>query len=151
MKWGASTALATPRGKPYRAPMKAALSHIENWVFDLDNTLYPASGDLWRQIDARIGAYVQTLLSVGPEDAHRIQKGYFHSHGTTLNGLMADHHRGGGAGNALHPVMLGDPIAGVAEPFDMARQIGGVGEGLGGIAPLDDGDEVEQRVSGHGS
>jgi putative hydrolase of the HAD superfamily len=71
--------------------MKAALSHIENWIFDLDNTLYPASGDLWSQIDARIGQYVQTLLSVGPEEAHRIQKGYFHSHGTTLNGLMADH------------------------------------------------------------
>ncbi|WP_066798725.1 pyrimidine 5'-nucleotidase [Sphingomonas soli] len=71
--------------------MKAALSHIENWVFDLDNTLYPASGDLWTQIDALIGQYVQTLLGVGPEEAYRIQKSYFHSHGTTLNGLMADH------------------------------------------------------------
>ncbi|RYE04514.1 MAG: pyrimidine 5'-nucleotidase [Sphingomonadales bacterium] len=71
--------------------MKAELSHIENWIFDLDNTLYPASGDLWTQIDALIGQYVQTLLNVGPEEAHRIQKGYFHSHGTTLNGLMADH------------------------------------------------------------
>ncbi|MBX3563194.1 MAG: pyrimidine 5'-nucleotidase [Sphingomonas sp.] len=71
--------------------MKAALSHIENWIFDLDNTLYPASGDLWTQIDARIGQYVQTLLKCGPEEAHRIQKGYFHSHGTTLNGLMTEH------------------------------------------------------------
>ncbi|RYY24976.1 MAG: pyrimidine 5'-nucleotidase [Sphingomonadales bacterium] len=71
--------------------MKAALSHIENWIFDLDNTLYPASGDLWTQIDAKIGAYVQTLLNCGPEEAHRIQKGYFHSHGTTLNGLMSEH------------------------------------------------------------
>ena len=71
--------------------MKAELSHIENWIFDLDNTLYPASGTLWSQIDAKIGQYIQTLLSVGPEEAHRIQKGYFHSHGTTLNGLMADH------------------------------------------------------------
>lgn len=71
--------------------MKAALSHIDTWIFDLDNTLYPASGDLWSQIDAQIGQYVQTLLACGPEEAHRIQKGYFHSHGTTLNGLMADH------------------------------------------------------------
>ena len=71
--------------------MKAALSHVRDWIFDLDNTLYPASGDLWTQIDARIGAYVQTLLDCSPEEAHRIQKGYFHSHGTTLNGLMADH------------------------------------------------------------
>lgn len=71
--------------------MKAELSHIENWIFDLDNTLYPASGDLWSQIDALIGQYVQALLKCGPEEAHRIQKGYFHSHGTTLNGLMTEH------------------------------------------------------------
>jgi len=71
--------------------MQATLSHIENWIFDLDNTLYPASGDLWTQIDAKIGAYVQTLLDCGPEEAHRIQKSYFHSHGTTLSGLMAEH------------------------------------------------------------
>ncbi|UZK65654.1 pyrimidine 5'-nucleotidase [Sphingomonas sp. M1-B02] len=71
--------------------MKAELSHIDNWIFDLDNTLYPASGDLWTQIDAKIGAYVQTLLDCGPEEAHRIQKGYFHSHGTTLHGLMSEH------------------------------------------------------------
>jgi len=71
--------------------MLPALSHIRNWIFDLDNTLYPASANLFALIDARIGQYVQTLLAIGPEEAHRIQKGYFHAHGTTLAGLMAEH------------------------------------------------------------
>jgi putative hydrolase of the HAD superfamily len=71
--------------------MIPALSHIRNWIFDLDNTLYPASANLFAQIDARIGGDVRTLLQCDPQEAHRIQKGYFHAHGTTLAGLMAEH------------------------------------------------------------
>jgi putative hydrolase of the HAD superfamily len=71
--------------------MLPALSHIRNWIFDLDNTLYPVSANLFPLIDAKIGEYVRTLLDCSPEEAHRIQKGYFHAHGTTLSGLMAEH------------------------------------------------------------
>lgn len=71
--------------------MRAELSHIRNWIFDLDNTLYPASANLFPLIDARIGAYVQRLLNVDAVEAHRIQKLYFHEHGTTLAGLIAEH------------------------------------------------------------
>jgi putative hydrolase of the HAD superfamily len=71
--------------------MLAPLSHIRNWIFDLDNTLYPASANLFAMIDARIGEYVQHLLDCSPEEAHRVQKAYFHAHGTTLSGLIADH------------------------------------------------------------
>ncbi len=71
--------------------MLPALSHIRNWIFDLDNTLYPVSANLFAMIDARIGEYVRNLLNCSPEEAHRIQKGYFHAHGTTLSGLMAEH------------------------------------------------------------
>jgi putative hydrolase of the HAD superfamily len=71
--------------------MRPALAHIRNWIFDLDNTLYPASADLFGHIDVRMGQYIQTLLDVGPEEARRIQKSYFLDHGTTLSGLMADH------------------------------------------------------------
>lgn len=71
--------------------MLARLGHIRNWIFDLDNTLYPASADLFVQIDARIGAYVADRFGVDEAEARRIQKGYFHAHGTTLAGLMADH------------------------------------------------------------
>ena len=71
--------------------MLARLSGIRNWVFDLDNTLYPASADLFARIDAQISAYVADRLGVDAVEARRIQKGYFHAHGTTLAGLMAEH------------------------------------------------------------
>jgi putative hydrolase of the HAD superfamily len=71
--------------------MNPALAHVRNWIFDLDNTLYPVSANLFAMIDARIGQYVQNLLGLSAEDAHRVQKGYFHAHGTTLAGLMAEH------------------------------------------------------------
>jgi putative hydrolase of the HAD superfamily len=67
----------------------SSFGHVESWIFDLDNTLYPASASLFPQIDARMGQYVQRLLGVDPTEAHRIQKGLYHSHGMTLPGLMA--------------------------------------------------------------
>ena len=71
--------------------MRFELSHIRTWIFDLDNTLYPASADLFAQIDERIGGYVARHFGCSPADARRIQKDYFHRHGTTLAGLMAEH------------------------------------------------------------
>ena len=68
--------------------MATPLAHIDAWIFDLDNTLYPAHSSLFPQIDARMGLYIQRLLNVDPQEAHRIQKGLFHSHGMTLPGLM---------------------------------------------------------------
>ncbi|MFM7028632.1 MAG: pyrimidine 5'-nucleotidase [Chakrabartia sp.] len=71
--------------------MTPALSHVDTWVFDLDNTLYPASCDLFALIDARMNLYLQKLFNVDHSEAHRIQKSYFHEHGTTLSGLMMKH------------------------------------------------------------
>ena len=67
------------------------LSHVRNWIFDLDNTLYPASADLFAHIDRRMTAFIAELLSIDLAEAHRIQKAYFIGHGTTLAGLMAEH------------------------------------------------------------
>ena len=63
----------------------------DTWVFDLDNTLYPAECDLFSQIDARMTAYVSALLQVEPGEARRVQKAYYAEYGTTLAGLMAQH------------------------------------------------------------
>ena len=71
--------------------MPPELSHIESWIFDLDNTLYPASSDLFGLIDVRMGLYVERLLGVDAAEARRIQKGLFREHGTTLSGLMTTH------------------------------------------------------------
>lgn len=67
------------------------LREASAWVFDLDNTLYPASFNLFGQIDARMRAYIAELLGVDPDDAYRLQKQYFREYGTSLRGLMHVH------------------------------------------------------------
>jgi putative hydrolase of the HAD superfamily len=71
--------------------MLPALRHIDCWIFDLDNSLYPASADLFALIDVRMGEFIQQLLGCGHEEARRLQKRYFREHGTTLAGLMSHH------------------------------------------------------------
>jgi len=66
-------------------------SSINTWIFDLDNTLYSASLGVFDQIDARMKAFVARELDLSPEDAFKLQKKYFHAHGTTLRGLMLNH------------------------------------------------------------
>ncbi|MBL4837324.1 MAG: pyrimidine 5'-nucleotidase [Kordiimonadaceae bacterium] len=65
--------------------------HNDTWVFDLDNTLYAAECNLFKQIDQKIGSYVQKVLGLPPEEARVIQKGYLLQYGTTLKGLMDNH------------------------------------------------------------
>lgn len=71
--------------------MLPALSHIETWIFDLDNTLYPASCDLFGLIDQRMTAYVARVAGLDLDAAYQLQKHYFRTHGTTLSGMMAEH------------------------------------------------------------
>jgi putative hydrolase of the HAD superfamily len=71
--------------------MVPALRRVRNWIFDLDNTLYPASADLFGLIDQRMTAFIQDLLGTDWTAARTLQKDYFHAHGTTLSGLMAEH------------------------------------------------------------
>lgn len=71
--------------------MDPLFSHVTDWVFDLDNCLYPPSTRLFELIDQRMGDYIQRLLGCDSSEARRIQKNYFHEHGTTLAGLMLGH------------------------------------------------------------
>jgi len=71
--------------------MDPAFRHIRDWIFDLDNCLYPASTGLFDLIDERMMSFIQRLLDCGPEEATRVQKAHFHEHGTTLAGLMKEH------------------------------------------------------------
>jgi putative hydrolase of the HAD superfamily len=66
-------------------------SAIDVWVFDLDNTLYSPSCNLFSQIDVKMKAFIGDLLQVDPDEAHRLQKEYYRDHGTTLAGLMKLH------------------------------------------------------------
>ncbi len=69
-----------------------SLLAAETWIFDLDNTLYPASCNLFAQVDKHIGEFIARLLKVDADEAYRIQKQYFRDYGTSLRGLML-HHR----------------------------------------------------------
>ena len=76
---------------PHQTPSPAALGDTEAWVFDLDNTLYPVSCNIFAQIDARMQGFISRFLGVGPDEARRVQKHYFREYGTTLSGLMKRH------------------------------------------------------------
>lgn len=64
---------------------------VEVWIFDLDNTLYPAHCDLFAQVSTRMGEYIADFLAIDVADAKLLQKDYFRRHGTTLRGLMIEH------------------------------------------------------------
>ncbi len=68
-----------------------AFSHIDTWVFDLDNTLYPHHVNLWQQVDVRIGEFVSAWLKISAAEARRGQKDYYRRYGTTMRGMMTEH------------------------------------------------------------
>ena len=70
---------------------KRIFTHVDTWVFDLDNTLYPHHVNLWQQVDARISEFVSTWLKISPEEARVIQKDYYRRYGTTMRGMMSEH------------------------------------------------------------
>ncbi len=71
--------------------VNAGFEHVEAWVFDLDNTLYPADCNLFAEIDTRMGAFIAERFGVSPEEAQRMRKHYYYTYGTTLAGLMRLH------------------------------------------------------------
>ncbi|MFZ1815591.1 MAG: pyrimidine 5'-nucleotidase [Rhizobiaceae bacterium] len=71
--------------------MNEAFEKITDWVFDLDNTLYPRHCDLFSQIDWKMTAYVQRLTGLDQGEARVLQKRLYKEHGTTLNGLMREY------------------------------------------------------------
>lgn len=73
------------------APKPSDFSHVTEWVFDLDNTLYPHHTNLFSQIDVKMTEYVSRILQLSKEEARKVQKKYYHEYGTTLNGMMANH------------------------------------------------------------
>lgn len=70
---------------------KPYFSHVDTWVFDLDNTLYPPRARLFDQIEVKMTQYVMDALGVDRAEADRLRSHYWHEHGTTLAGLMREH------------------------------------------------------------
>ena len=70
------------RGRPLR--------EIETWVFDLDNTLYPHSCNLFAEVEARMASFISAEAGVDTEAAHGLRRHYYRTHGSTLRGLMTE-------------------------------------------------------------
>ena len=113
--------------------MSRGFSETQNWVFDLDNTLYRADSNLFAQIDVKMGEFIAQYLDVSFERARYLQKNYYRQYGTTLSGLMKVHnmeptafldyvHDIDLAPVPEHPeaVLVGDLLLGGGQPVDRA-------------------------------
>jgi putative hydrolase of the HAD superfamily len=68
--------------------LQKAFSHVNVWIFDLDNTLYPPESALWPQVDQRITLFLGDMFGIDGLSARALQKYYYQKYGTTLKGLM---------------------------------------------------------------
>lgn len=66
-------------------------THINTWIFDLDNTLYPASCKLFDQMHVRMSDFIRDRFAVDEAEALRRRRDYYLKYGTTLRGLMVEH------------------------------------------------------------
>jgi putative hydrolase of the HAD superfamily len=71
--------------------MSKDLSHIDSWVFDLDNTLYDAESHVFVEVGARMTDFVAQHLNLPREAADAKRRHFFKTYGTTLRGLMSEH------------------------------------------------------------
>lgn len=71
--------------------LKNSFCHVTQWVFDLDNTLYPPEARLFDQIEVKMSAYVMASLGVDQTTADQLRRDYWRDYGTTLAGLMREH------------------------------------------------------------
>lgn len=67
------------------------MKRIEHWIFDLDDTLYPATNGMFGHISRRITQRVVDTLNVTADEARAIQKHYWKTYGTSLRGLIVHH------------------------------------------------------------
>ena len=74
-----------------RRGAERGFDHIEAWVFDLDNTLYPADCNLFAQIDRRMGEFIAESFGIPLHEAQSVRETYYYEHGTTLAGLVRLH------------------------------------------------------------
>ena len=68
-----------------------SIRNSEFWLFDLDNTLYPASNGLMAKVSSRMTKFVSKKLNMPKDEALTEQKELYRKYGTTLSGLMKEY------------------------------------------------------------
>jgi putative hydrolase of the HAD superfamily len=78
--------------KPHLSAADArGFGHVDTWVFDLDNTLYPHEARVWPQVDERITLYLMNIFGLDGLSARALQKYFYHRYGTTLRALIDEY------------------------------------------------------------
>ncbi len=67
------------------------LKVVNCWIFDLDNTLYPAASNLFSRVSQRMTSFIQEEYDLQKEEALALQSKMFRKYGTTLRGLMVEY------------------------------------------------------------
>lgn len=93
--WLRPMQMNAPSALPPLPSIAQAFAHVDTWVFDLDNTLYPHEARVWPQVDERITLFLSELFGLDGLSSRALQKYFYQKHGTTLKGLMEEH--------AIHP------------------------------------------------
>ena len=83
------TVIVSPQ--TFEADLLGKFGHVSAWVFDLDNTLYPADCGIWPAIEERITLFLMGLSGLDGLSARALQRYYYRRHGTTLRGLVEEH------------------------------------------------------------
>ena len=63
---------------------------IEDWVFDLDNTIYPAKSNLFARVAEKMTMFLMQEFSLEEADAAALKTRLFREYGTTMHGLMKE-------------------------------------------------------------
>ena len=72
--------------------MRRSLVGVRDWVFDLDNTLYPAATTIYTDVEARMTRFIMAALSLDEAGAAEVRERYFLRYGATVVGLAKHHH-----------------------------------------------------------
>ena len=70
---------------------KICSNSFENWIFDLDNTVYDIKLALFSKISSRITEYIIRALSITREEANLVRSNMYKKYGLTLTGLMREY------------------------------------------------------------
>ena len=88
---------------------KLGLADVKDWVFDLDNTIYPANSSLFPRVAERMTDFIMAHFNLSREEAAEMKTRLFRTYGTTMHGLMKEHNMSPDAFLAyVHEIDLSD-------------------------------------------
>jgi len=72
-------------------PSQLDVSNISAWIFDLDNTIYPAHQSLFPRVAVRMIDWIEQHFKLPRAQAKALKTRLFLEYGTTMNGLSSEY------------------------------------------------------------